>query len=128
VFRAPARSFFPSQCPFYRFVFLPSRAQHGAKSALVCGSWMRVFGSSFFHSLPSVFVFQLAFVWLLVADFFRSRSGQSGSWGRGVCKLQLPAGAVVGFFFRLVLGCYSCGCTRCACVDMSTLHFQIISD
>jgi len=59
---------------------------------------MRVFGSSFFHSLPSVFVFQLAFVWLLVADFFRSRSGQSGSWGRGVCKLQLPAGAVVGFF------------------------------
>jgi len=48
-----------------------------------------------------------------------------GSWR---VQIAVASGGGGGFFFRLVLGCYSCGCTRCACVDMSTLHFQIISD
>lgn len=56
------------------------------------------FGGSFLHSLSAVFVFQLAFVWLLVADFFPSCLERSGSWGRGVCKLQLPAGACFFLF------------------------------
>lgn len=122
------QSFFVARCPFPSSGFLLCRAQHGAKSALVYASWGRVFRGLFLAFVVGGFCFSAGFCLAPCCRFLSFLLGTK--WVMGSWRVQIAAASrgVFFFCFWVALGWYPCGCTRCACVVMSTLHFQIISD